>query len=206
MKRDASCARRAPSRSARRTRGCALMPVPTAVPPCASASEARQQRPRGAAMPLATCVRPAAELLSEAHRHRVHQMRAAGLHDAVELLAPSPRSSPRRCASAGSSRCVTLERRADVDRRRDHVVAALAHVHVIVGDARACRGAGGELRDHLVGVHVRAGAGAGLEDVDGKCVVVLAGGDFERGRLDRARDVRPSSSPSSRVGCARPPT
>ena len=43
----------------------------------------------------------------------------------------------------------------------------------------------GELGDHLVGVHVRGGAGAGLEDVDRELVVVLAGGDLVAGLGDR---------------------
>ena len=35
----------------------------------------------------------------------------------------------------------------------------------------------GEVGDHLVGVHVRRGSGAGLEDVDRELVVVLARGN-----------------------------
>ena len=42
----------------------------------------------------------------------------------------------------------------------------------------------GEVGDHLVGVHVRGGAGAGLEDVDRELVVVLAGGDRVAGGGD----------------------
>ena len=47
----------------------------------------------------------------------------------------------------------------------------------------------GEVRDHLVGVHVRRGAGAGLEDVDRELVVVLAGGDRVAGGGDPLGDV-----------------
>ena len=42
----------------------------------------------------------------------------------------------------------------------------------------------GELGDDLVGVHVRRGARAGLEDVDRELLVVLAGGDLRGGLLD----------------------
>ena len=55
----------------------------------------------------------------------------------------------------------------------------------------------GEVGEHLVGVHVRGGAGAGLEDVDRELVVVLAGGDRVAGggdplgqRRRRARRAR----------------
>ncbi len=42
----------------------------------------------------------------------------------------------------------------------------------------------GEVGEHLVGVHVRGGAGAGLEDVDRELVVVFAGGDGVAGGGD----------------------
>ena len=42
----------------------------------------------------------------------------------------------------------------------------------------------GEICDHLVGVHIRGGARAGLEDVDRELVVVLALGDRGPGRGD----------------------
>src|SRR5690606_34392823 len=42
----------------------------------------------------------------------------------------------------------------------------------------------GEMRDHLVGIHVGAGAGAGLEDVDREVRVMPALGNFQSGFLD----------------------
>ena len=42
----------------------------------------------------------------------------------------------------------------------------------------------GEVGEHLVGVHVGGGAGAGLEDVDRELVVVFAGGDRVAGGGD----------------------
>ena len=63
------------------------------------------------------------------------------------------------------------ERRGDVDAGREGVVAALRGVDVVVGvDLDA--GLRGQRRDHLVGVHVGAGARPGLEDVDGELPVV----------------------------------
>ena len=47
----------------------------------------------------------------------------------------------------------------------------------------------GEVGDHLVGVHVRGGARAGLEDVDRELVVVLALGDRLAGGGDPLGDV-----------------
>ena len=77
----------------------------------------------------------------------------------------------------------------DVHRGGERVVGRLAHVDVVVGvDGARCvalgadadgRGDGcAEVGDHLVGVHVGRGAGAGLVDVDGEVIVVFAGGHF----------------------------
>ena len=87
--------------------GCALMPVPTAVPPCAQAragAAARRLMRCDAALDLRA---PAAELLAERHRHRIHQVRAAGLDDA-----------------APTSRALLLERLAQMLERRQQVVHA----------------------------------------------------------------------------------
>src|SRR5665213_1855704 len=53
--------------------------------------------------------------------------------------------------------------------RWNHVVAGLSAIDVIVG-VRA-----GEMRDHLVSIHVRRCAATGLENVDDKLSVVIAG-------------------------------
>jgi len=84
--------------------------------------------------------------------------------------------------------------RGDVHRGRDHVVARLAVVDVVVGVDRTAPqlgpvDLGRAVRDHLVCVHVRGGPGAGLEDVDRELVVVVARDDL-LGRLDdRVRAV-----------------
>ena len=60
--------------------GCALMPVPTAVPPCAKLHEALHR----VAQTLDRVIdlrAPAVEFLAQRYRHRIHQVRAAGLDD-----------------------------------------------------------------------------------------------------------------------------
>ena len=61
----------------------------------------------------------------------------------------------------------------------------------------ACAPLAGEVRDDLVGVHVRRGARPGLEDVDRELVVVLAARRPRRRRRRCARRRRASSRPSS---------
>jgi hypothetical protein len=63
----------------------------------------------------------------------------------------------------------------------NHVVAALAQVDVIVG----MHPLAGEPCQHLVRVHVAAGAGAGLEDVDRELVAVRATDNCCGGTGDR---------------------
>jgi hypothetical protein len=61
-----------------------------------------------------------------------------------------------------------------------------------------------EVRDHLVGVHVRGGARAGLEHVDRELVVELAGGDAVGGGGDPLGELG-SSRPSSALTRAAAP-
>ena len=76
----------------------------------------------------------------------------------------------------------------------DDVVARLAEIDVVVGmdpllARRRAEKLGGAIGDHLVGVHVGAGAGAGLEDVDHEVLVeaslddLLGGFHNRHGRL-----------------------
>ncbi len=122
--------------------------------------------------PLAHLRCVAAELLPERDRDRVHPVGSAGLDHVVELL----RLRRKRLGQ-------TLERRqqvahdlvesGEVHGRREDVVRRLAHVDVVIRvDVIA-----GERRDHLVRVHVRRCARAGLEDVDRELVVELARSD-----------------------------
>jgi hypothetical protein len=125
------------------------------------------------------------ELLPERDGDGVHEMRTARLHVAGELLAPGreglAQGVERRKQVAGD-----LAERREVDSRREDVVRGLAHVDVVVWVSAVA----GEVRDHLVRVHVRRGSRAGLEHVDGELVVVLAGGDLVTGRRDPLRELR----------------
>ena len=62
---------------------CALMPVPTAVPPRASSLSSRLRLPSGDPMDWRICARPAADLLAKPDRHRIHQMGAPGFHHVI---------------------------------------------------------------------------------------------------------------------------
>ena len=111
-------------------------------------------------------------------------MGAAGLDDVGELLGfcfeRRPEGVHRRQQVAAD-----LAERRQVDGGREDVVRGLAHVDVVVGVGPVA----GEVGDHLVGVHVRGGARAGLEDVDRELVVVLAGGDRVSGFGDPLGEV-----------------
>ena len=129
-----------------------------------------------------------AELLTEAHRHRVLQVRAARLDDAVELdglgLERVGQSVER------GQQFVEAPERAEANRGRDRVVRRLRHVDVVVrpGDVLATLAAEllrREVGDHLVGVHVVRGAGAGLERVDHEHRVPLPVHHFLRRGDDR---------------------
>ena len=74
--------------------------------------------------------------------------------------------------------------------RRNHVIARLALVHVVVGMDRL---AGAELTTHqltgpighhLIDVHIARGARAGLKNINGELVVEFAFPHFLGGRLD----------------------
>lgn len=77
----------------------------------------------------------------------------------------------------------------DVDGGGEDVVGGLGGVDVVVGVHGAAQPGAGEVGDHLVGVHVRGGAGPGLEHVDREVGVVPAVDDLLRRGRDRVRDV-----------------
>ena len=110
---------------------------------------------------------PAGDLLAERQRCGVLQMGAADLDDAVEgggLLLQ------RRAQRAQRRQQPLLQRlhRRHMHGRREHVVAALAAVDVVVGvheppfPTRAAHQLAGAVGQHLVDVHVRLRARAGL--------------------------------------------
>ena len=148
-------------------------------------------------MPFSICARQPDSSCAEGDGHRVHQVRAAGLDDAAELLLALAEHSGQMLQRR-QQLLVQQQRRADVDRRRDHIVAALAHVDVIVRMHRLAR-ARRQVRDHLVGVHVGAGAGAGLKHVDRELRVVAAVGHL-RAAASMAAGERAGKQSESRVG------
>ena len=123
--------------------------------------------------------RVAAELLAEGHGHRVHEVRAPRLDDVLEALGLARERALELLERGQQLVGRTIERR-EVHGAGEHVVGGLAHVDVVVG-VHAVAGQRGE---DLVGVHVRRGARAGLEDVDRELRVVVAGGHL----VARARD------------------
>ena len=76
---------------------CALMPVPMAVPPCASASR-RGSLARSRSMASSICARQPDTSWPERQRHGIHQVRAPGLEDL------RPRRVPCRAAHRPVSR------------------------------------------------------------------------------------------------------
>ena len=121
-----------------------------------------------------------------------------GLHDVGELAAPCASSASARCSQRGDqvvddgrrSRrrgCATGRRRCD-----DWV--ALTWSFGCTGSAQPLGCEGG---DHLVGVHVRRGAGAGLEHVDRELVVPARPPRPRRRPRAMASATSASSTPSS---------
>ena len=128
--------------------------------------------------------RVAAELLPERHRHGIHQVGAAGLDDVGELRRLGLERGPQP-VHRGQKVVRDLVERREMDGRREDVVGGLTHVHVVVGVGAFA----GDVREHLVRVHVRGGARPGLEDVDGELVVVLAVADGFAGRADALGEI-----------------
>jgi hypothetical protein len=118
-------------------------------------------------------------------------MRATDLQN----LPPRLRFLGERLGALGKRRHEPLvDRRRDghVNRRREHVVRALAHVHVVVrvdrllaGESVASAKLDRPIGDHLVRVHVARRARTGLIDIDRKLVVEPAVGHLAAGLQDR---------------------
>src|SRR5690606_491159 len=118
----------------------------------------------------------------------VHEVGAAGLDDLGELLGLALQGR-REGVERGEQVVDDGGRGGDVDRGREHVVGGLRGVDVVVGVDAAPEQRARDVRDDLVGVHVRRRARAGLEDVDREVLVVLAGDDLLGGLGDGPREV-----------------
>ena len=158
------------------------------------------QRVLHARDPLADLRRIAAELLAERDGHRVHPVRAARLDHIVELRGLRLERSRQRL-HRGQQVVHGAVERCKVHGGREDVVRRLAHVDVIV----RVHALAGERSDHLVRVHVRARARAGLEDVDRELVVELARCNAVGGRGDTARPSRSRGARDRRSRAQRPP-
>ena len=165
----------------------ALMPVPTAVPPRGS-SPTRGSVASSRSIAVLDLRGVPAELLAERHGRGVHEVRAAGLHDALEpaLLAAERlgqvlegRHQLDRDAPGGG----------EVDGRREHVVRRLRGVDLVVRVHPPPEPLRRQCGDHLVGVHVRRRARPGLEHVDGEVVVPGARRHLGGRVVDGRRDV-----------------
>ena len=169
--------------------GCVLSPVPTAVAPMASScSGARPARDR--LLGEIELRDPARDFLAQRQRRGVLQVGAADLHDVGEggRLAGECAAQPAQ----GREQVVDDDRDGrDVHRGGDHVVGRLAQVHVIVRvdearcAPRAAQQLGRPVGQHLVHVHVRLRAGAGLPHRERKLARMRTGQHLVSGLRDR---------------------
>ena len=168
------------------------MPVPTAVPPRGSS---RHPGEHG--------VEPLGGVPASRRSHRTPGPASPASRPSGACGRTSPgRRTPSPCASSGGA-----ARRAPGS--RSSVTASAAATWIAVGKVSlldwlaltwslgwtSTPAAGGERRDHLVGVHVGAGARAGLEDVDRELVVVLGRRRPRGGGRDRV-GASSASTPS----------
>ena len=179
--------------TSRRKSSPAFSPVPTAVAPMFSSSSCSDACATSSrAAPHA--VRVAAELLPERDRHRILQMRAAGLEHVGELVRFPSEAFAKRVRVRHERR--RAEQQRQPRRRREDVVRRLAHVDVIVrvharvGALRLAEDLAGAVGEHLVGVHVVRRAGARLIHVDDELVAELARSGFHRPRRGWRRRLR----------------
>ncbi len=123
-------------------------------------------------------------------------MGAAGLDHLIELGGPTVDrfAQVHQCRAQFASH---LQRRRQVQGCRNHVVARLSHVDVIIGADIDTFG-GSQVSDHLVDVHVARGPGAGLEDIHRK-LIVMPSVDHRLGRLDDGLGTRPIEQPQVMV-------
>ena len=146
-----------------------------------------RQRPLDALDPVIELGPPARDLLAERDRGGILKMRATDLHE-VGMLLFERQKHVAELPHRRQESVVDHLHGGDMHRGREGVVRRLAAVDVVVGMHRLLRShhAAGDLDravgDHLVGVHVRLRAAAGLEHDQRKVVVELSG-DHLVGRL-----------------------
>ena len=162
------------------------MPLPTAVPPIGNSNNASNAMPARPSERSSCRAKPPNSWPSDKGVASIKWVRPIFRHALPRrrLLGQCPPALPQRRQQ------LVLDRQGnrEMNRRGKHVVGALPHVDVIVGmdrldggEAIAPRQLNRPIGNHLVDVHVRRGAGAGLKDVDGELVVEAAVGDFSGG-------------------------
>ncbi|MOA13766.1 hypothetical protein D3C78_1338290 [compost metagenome] len=114
-------------------------------------------------------LRPTVEHLAQTHRHGIHQMGATRFDEWVDLFGLAL-DHLHQVQQRRQQLLMQGQGSADMNAGGDDVVAALAAIDVVVRVDRLSQQAAGEGGDHFVGVHVGAGAGAGLEDIHRKMV------------------------------------
>ena len=135
----------------------------------------------------------AGEFLAEPHRGGVHQMGAADLDDVPEFLRLSVERGLELFErgeelAVGATRAAATWMAVGMTSLLDCPMFTWSFgctgSFEPIGLPASLRAA---VRDDLVHVHVRARAGAGLENIDREMLVELAGDDFLRGLRDEVR-------------------
>ena len=121
---------------------------------------------------------PSVEFLAERHRDGVLEMGASHLQDILKLLALGEERIPEPAQLLHVA--FQPQDQTEVECRRVDVVRGLPEVHVVVRidvlvlSLLVAEALEGEVRDHLVGVHVDRGAGTALDEVGYELVEHLA--------------------------------
>ena len=143
---------------------------------------------------VSNLLRVTGKFLAESDRRRIHQMRPPNLDNLPKLLRLRV-----QCAMQFSERrhqmILQLLGGADVNGRRNDIVARLTHVDVIIRMHELARADffAGQLRatigDHFICVRVGARARTGLENIEWKMVVQFAIDHFFRCLHDQGRPL-----------------
>jgi hypothetical protein len=121
--------------------------------------------------------------MAEPHGNGILQVRAADLHDVVELRGFHLERTAQSI-HCGEELPVDRLRGGDMDRRRNRIVTRLSTIHMVI------RMRAGNLADYLIGIHIGGGAAAGLADIDDESRVVDAVDNFVRRVPNGGRHLR----------------
>ena len=129
----------------------------------------------------------AGEFLAEGHGGGVHEVGAAGLDGGLPQVGLGLERAGEMVERGDQ---VVQQRTGDghVHRGGEYIVGRLRGVDVVIGVHGRAEQSRRERREHLVHVHVRRGAAAGLVGVDRELLVVLAGDQAVGGASDGVGD------------------